>query len=49
MQSHPPKVAVVDNIENVDYYSFHETTASNHGFYMTYFSDMDEAVKWLNQ
>lgn len=48
-QSYRAKVAVVDNAEHVDYDSFHETTAANVGFYIKFFRDIDEALKWLNQ
>lgn len=45
----PVKLAVVDIPENKGYFSFHETTASNAGVPIKYFTDSDEAVKWLRQ
>lgn len=57
VQEYPPhsqsyradRAAIVDTPENVAYYSFHETAAANVGTYMKYFTDINEAIGWLNQ
>jgi len=45
----PSRVAVFDNPENKDYFSFHETTGSNIGLRARFFSDLAEALRWLNE
>ena len=45
----PAKLAVIDIPENRDYFEFHETTAANAGVPIKYFTDIDEAVKWLQR
>lgn len=48
-QYRPPKIAVLDNPENKDYFSFQETTGSNVGLRSRFFCDLDEALRWLNE
>jgi hypothetical protein len=51
VRKYPPhlcvKTAVVDLPQYADFESFHETTARNAGIDMKWFSDIDEARKWL--
>ncbi|HNQ66441.1 MAG TPA: STAS/SEC14 domain-containing protein [Smithella sp.] len=39
--------AIVDNAENADYESFHETTAYNAGLSYKWFTDIEKARSWL--
>lgn len=51
VRKYPPalrvKTAVVDLPDHADFQQFHETTARNVGIDMKWFSDIDEARKWL--
>ena len=41
------KVSVVDLEDNRDRFGFFETVVQNQGFNLRFFSDADEAVRWL--
>ena len=43
----PSRVAVFDNLENKDYFSFYETTSLNVGFNARFFGDLAKAQRWL--
>ena len=43
------KIAIIDRIENKDYYSFHENTANNAGHNIRYFTEAEEAMSWLKK
>ena len=45
----PSRVAVFDNPENKDYFSFHETTGLNRGLSARFFSNLTEALRWLHE
>ncbi len=42
-----PRIAFVDNEENAEYRTFHETTARNAGVPLRCFSDIEAARAWL--
>jgi hypothetical protein len=43
----PGKTAILENPENEEVYSFHQTAAANVGFELHYFTRMEDALKWL--
>ncbi len=43
------KTAVVDLSENASYYEFHQTTATNVGFFIRYFNTPEDARAWLRE
>ena len=45
----PYKIAIVDNPQNSDYHSFHETAAVNVGLKLRYFTAIEAARDWLRQ
>lgn len=47
--NHPTKRAILDRPENREFFTFHETTSINAGVLMKYFTDIDKALKWLNE
>jgi hypothetical protein len=43
------KSAIVDLKENEDRYTFLENVATNLGYILRFFSDLDEALQWLRE
>jgi hypothetical protein len=41
------RIAILDKVENREYYAFHENVASNRGFNLRYFNDVPAAEAWL--
>lgn len=52
VSDHPPaqgmRAAIVDRPENRDWYEFYETVSVNRGYHNRVFTDLDEAVAWLD-
>jgi len=44
----PSRVAVFDNLENKNHFSFYETTSLNVGFNARFFGDLAKAQRWLS-
>jgi len=45
----PHRLAVVDNPENREYFTFAETAGRNAGLQARYFEDIDSAKRWLSE
>jgi hypothetical protein len=43
----PVRIAVLGPVEEISRYRFFETVARNRGLMVTVFSDLDEAIQWL--
>lgn len=52
VSGHPPmqgvRAAILDRLENREWYEFYETVSVNRGYHNRVFTDFDEAVAWLD-